>query len=72
MERHPLDPVSVAFGIVAVAAGFAVALGDAVDWDAGGSWWLAAVAALVGLAIIPWRRRRPVADPAAGAPATEP
>ena len=72
MERHPLDPVSLAFGVVAVAAGLAVALGDAVDLETGGSWWLAAVGALVGLAIIPWRRSRPIVDPAAGASATDP
>ena len=64
MHRHPFDPVSAVLGILAVAVGLLVALGELVDLDAAGPWWLAVAAGLVGAAIIPWRRR-------AGSDATE-
>ena len=57
MRRHPFDPVSAVCGIIAVAAGLLVVLGEAADLDTGGPWWIAGAALLAGLAIIPWRRR---------------
>ena len=41
MQRHPFDPVSAALGILAIAAGLLVALGEAVDCQTDGRWWLA-------------------------------
>lgn len=57
MARHPFDPVSAVLGIITVVGGLLVALGEAADVDTTGSWWLIAAAVLVGLVIIPWRRR---------------
>ena len=57
MQRHPFDPVSALLGVLAVVAGLLVALGEAADLETSGPWWLAAAAVLVGLALIPWRRR---------------
>ena len=57
MHRHPFDPVSAVLGILTITAGLLVALGGFGDLDSGAPWWLAAAAALAGLAIIPWRRR---------------
>ena len=68
MPRHPFDVVSAALGILTVAAGLFVTLGEAGDLDARGSWWFAAAGVLVGLAIIPWRRR---AGSTADVPAAE-
>jgi membrane protease YdiL (CAAX protease family) len=61
VQRHLLDPVSAALGVLAVAFGVLVAtrsLGDA-DIDAG--WWIAAAALVVALAIVPWTAFRPSA-----------
>jgi len=69
MHRHPFDPVSAVLGILAVAAGLLVALGELVDLDAAGPGWLAVAAVLVGAAIIPWRGR---ASSAASELAAEP
>ena len=57
MPRHPFDPVSAALGILAVTAALLVACNEVAHLDTRGPWWLAAAAVLVGLAIIPWRRR---------------
>jgi hypothetical protein len=57
VHRHPFDPVSAVLGILAVAAGLLVTLGEPTDLDSRGPWWLAGAAVLVGVAIIPWRRR---------------
>lgn len=53
---HPFDPVSGVLGAGAVAAGVAVAAGaDLYARDLG--WAVAAGAVLLGLALVPWRRR---------------
>ncbi|MET0326946.1 MAG: hypothetical protein ABW219_17150 [Ilumatobacteraceae bacterium] len=59
MSRHPFDPVSAVLGVLALTAGLLVVVGDAVDVDTGGGRWIAVAAVLVGLMIIPWRRRAP-------------
>ena len=71
MDRHPFDPVSAVGGIIAVVAGLLVLLGEAADLDAAGSWWLSGAAVLVGLAIIPWRRRPTPVAAAAPVPGDE-
>jgi RsiW-degrading membrane proteinase PrsW (M82 family) len=58
VTRHPFDPVSAVLGIVTVTVGLLVVAGAGRDLGSGGPWWMAAAAALVGLVIIPWRRRR--------------
>ena len=68
MRRHPFDALSAALGVLAVLGGSLVVLGEAVDLDTGGPWWLAVAAALVGLAIIPWRGRAPLDDTATAVP----
>jgi len=64
MRRHPIDPVSIALGLIAVGAGVLVTLGEAVDIDADAPWWIAVAGIVIGLAIIPWRRRPPGVAPA--------
>ena len=61
MPRHPFDPVSAVLGVLAIVAGLLVAVGEAADFDTSGPWWVAAAAVLIGLALIPWRRRTAVA-----------
>jgi hypothetical protein len=71
VRRHPFDPVSAALGVLAVVAGLLVMLGEAADLETDGSWWFAAAAVVVGLAVIPWRRRTAApADDATPADAT--
>jgi hypothetical protein len=57
VQRHPFDPVSAALGVLTVGLGGLVATRSLGDFDVNGGWWLAAAAVVVGLAIIPWRRR---------------
>ncbi len=57
MQRHPIDPVSAALGVLAVVVGLLVATRSLGGLDAGG-WWLAAAAAVVGVALLPWNARR--------------
>ncbi len=54
MNRHPLDVISAALGLLAVTAGVLVMAGavDRLDTDPG--WWLAAAALLAGLVLVPW------------------
>ena len=59
MRRHPFDSVSAALGALAIALGVLVVSGEAGSFDARGGWWVAAAGVIVGLAIIPWRRRPP-------------
>lgn len=55
MQRHPVDPVSAALGLLAVAVGVLVAAGELDGFDDRGGWWLAIAAVIVGVAIVPWR-----------------
>jgi hypothetical protein len=54
VQRHPFDPVSAVLGVLAVALGVLVAIRSLGGFDTAGGWWLAAAAAAVGVAIIPW------------------
>jgi hypothetical protein len=57
MQRHSFDPVSAALGVLAVALGVLVVTGQLGSFDTDGAWWIALAALVIGLAIIPWRRR---------------
>jgi hypothetical protein len=57
VQRHPFDPVSAVFGVLAVALGILVATRSLGGFDTAGGWWLAAAAAVVGVALIPWNLR---------------
>jgi hypothetical protein len=60
MTPHPFDPLSAVLGVLAVAAGVAVMVGGAATFEAGGGWWLAITALVVGVVLVPWRGQRVV------------
>lgn len=76
MNRHTVDTVSAALGVVTVGAGVLV-MTDAFDrLDDESGWWIAVAALVVGIGLIPWNRSRTadsfdVADVAAGAEGPE-
>jgi hypothetical protein len=57
VDRHSFDLLSAVLGILGVAAGLLVALGAGDELGTSGPWWFAAAIGVVGLLIIPWRRR---------------
>lgn len=58
MHRHPFHPMSAALGLALVALGVVVVFGlEQIGDDT--IVWVAAAAALLGAAMIPWRRQRP-------------
>jgi hypothetical protein len=63
VERHPLDAVSAAMGVLIVGLGVLVAV-DALDAVHAQGWWFALATLVVGLAIVPWRLPRRAAGPA--------
>ena len=58
MQRHPIDPVSGALGVLAGVLGILVATRSFGGFGTAGGWWLAAAAAVVGVALVPWNARR--------------
>jgi len=63
MQRHPFDPLSAVLGALVVVLGALVAVGSLGADGVTGGWWLVIVAAVVGLAILPWRGGgRPVGE----------
>ena len=64
MQRHPVDPLSGALGLLTVALGVLVASGHLRDFHRSGAWWLLLAAVVIGLAIVPWRghHETPVED----------
>ena len=60
MNNHRFDPTSAVLGVIAVIAGLFVALGRPGDTlsDSSLGVWLAVAALGLGLALVPWGRRR--------------
>jgi hypothetical protein len=59
MHAHRFDPISAVLGVVAVIIGAVVMLGatDPLSTDLGP--WIAVGALALGIALLPWGRRRP-------------
>ena len=71
MRRHSIDPLSAVLGLAATAAGIIVAVGRADSFTDDAAWWIALLALLLGVALVPWNRRSVSAAPVV-APATYP
>ncbi len=56
MHRHTIDPLSAVLGLIAIGAGVAVASGRADSLAVNAIWWIAIVALLLGIALMPWSR----------------
>lgn len=61
MTAHPFQPFTALIGLAVIALGVVVATFGVGDVATSLPVWLAGGAAAVGLAVIPWRRRRPTA-----------
>ena len=57
METHPFQPLAAVVGAVIVALGVLVATFSLGRVEDDAVVWVAIAAVLVGLALIPWRRR---------------
>lgn len=57
MKRHAIDPLSAVLGLAAAAAGVFVAVGRADSFTDDAVWWIALLALLLGVALVPWNRR---------------
>jgi len=55
-HRHAIDPLSAVLGLTAVGVGAVVAAGRADSLADNPVWWVAIVALLLGLALVPWSR----------------
>ena len=67
MSTHRFDPVSALLAVIAIAGGLTVVLGVAAPTthiDRGV--WVAVVALLAGLALVPWGRRQHRTDASTG------
>jgi hypothetical protein len=58
MRRHPIDPLSAALGILAVALGVLVACTELDELGSDSVAWIIAGVLLVGLGLVPWPRWR--------------
>jgi len=64
MTAHRFDPISAVLGIVAIVIGVLVMLGDTDPFASGLGPWITIGALAIGIALLPWGRRR-------GAPSTQ-
>jgi hypothetical protein len=71
VQPHPIDPISAASGLLAVVLGVLVASRSFGGFDDVGGWWVAAAAAVVGVALLPWNARRGAARDGAQEPEPE-
>lgn len=62
VQRHRFDPISGALGVIAVVLGALVVSGQLAGVGGESGWWIAVAAVIIGLAIIPWRRRGEAPD----------
>jgi hypothetical protein len=63
MQRHPIDPLSAALGVLAVVLGILVATRSLGGFGTSGGWWLAGAAVVVGVALLPWNLRSAPREP---------
>ena len=61
MTAHRFDLIAAALGVVAIAVGLLVATASIDNIDADAGWWFAVAALVLGIALVPWTRRRPAA-----------
>ena len=64
MRSHPFDPVSAVLAFIALVAGILVIAGSTLPFEANVGPWLAAVALVFGVFLLPWsfsRGRGPAA-----------
>jgi hypothetical protein len=59
MESHPFQPLAAVLGIGVIALGVLVAIFGFEHVEDDALAWAAVGAAVIGLALIPWRRRSP-------------
>jgi hypothetical protein len=64
MNRHPVDALSAALGVIAIVISVVVLTGSVGSLDNGGGWWIAVLVLLLGAGLVPWRGRRDVDDQA--------
>jgi hypothetical protein len=62
VKRHPFDPLSVIVGLALIGLGILVATFGLGELDDEAVAWFAVIALLIGVALIPWRRRQSTAD----------
>lgn len=65
MHSHPFDPVSAVLALIALVAGILVIAGSTLPFEANVGPWLAAVALVFGVFLLPWSisRGHAPADP---------
>ena len=68
MHRHSIDPLSAVLGLAATAVGIVVAVGRADSFADDAVWWIALLALLLGVALVPWNRRSATAAPVVAPP----
>ena len=54
MRSHPFDPVSAVLAFIALVAGVLVIAGSTLPFDANVGPWLAAIALVFGILLLPW------------------
>ena len=64
MRSHPFDPISAVLAFIALVSGVLVIAGSTLPFEANVGPWLAAIALVFGVLLLPWsisRRRAPQA-----------
>jgi membrane protein YdbS with pleckstrin-like domain len=57
MPRHSIDTFSTVLGAIAVALGLLVATGHTDNIALNGATWIGLCVVIIGIGLIPWRRR---------------
>jgi len=58
MHSHPFDPVSAVLALIALVAGILVIAGSTLPFEANVGPWLAAIALVFGVSLLPWSLSR--------------